>query len=222
MIIGLYPFSTRCMEKRDFYFRHVPHHIRSQLILDYEASYSVTDQITADKITKDILEFVPNSASITDGTACIGGNTYSFAKSFSNVYAIEIDAKRYDYLCNNISVLGLNNVHCIHGDVNQECIKQYQDVIFLDPPWGGPDYKQHTNIKLYLSNKELSEVCINLSFHCKYIALKVPMNFIVDVFDETVANVLERVHYNTSLRKMHFIMYKSIHSHILKDIHELI
>lgn len=222
MIIERYSYTTQCMEKKNFYFKNVPQEIRDRICMDYEASYSVTDQITADKITRDILQFVPTTAIITDGTACVGGNTYSFAKSFSNVCAIELDPKRHSYLCQNMSILGLNNVHCIHGDVNIECEKQYQDVIFLDPPWGGPDYKQQTNIQLYLSNKELSEVCIDLSFHCKYIALKVPINFKIDPFDKAVENVLERVHYNTGLRKMHFIIYKCVYYHVLKDIHELI
>lgn len=198
------------MDKRDFYFRHVPPSIRSQIIMDHEASYSVTDQVTADRITRDIKMFVEHDAIITDGTACIGGNTYSFAKEFKKVNAIEIDPLRCSYLKNNVSVLGIKNVNCTCGDVAVEAIKQYQDIIFLDPPWGGPDYKIYNDISLYLSNRELSEVCIDISLYCKYIALKVPVNFKVETFDNRVKDVLERVHYNTGLRKMHLIIYRCV------------
>ncbi len=210
------------MDKRDFYFRHVPPDMRAKLVLDHEASYSVTDQVTADKITKDIRLFVSQSATITDGTACAGGNTYSFAKTFQHVNAIEIDPIRYSYLLNNLSVLGTSNIRCIYGDAYKECRAQHQDVVFLDPPWGGPDYKNTINIKLYLSNKELSEICADISLYCRYIALKVPVNFNVDTFDSAVKDVLERVHYNTGLRKMHLVIYKCLNTQIASELDTLL
>lgn len=206
------------MDKRDFYFRYVPPTIRAQIIMDHEASYSVTDQVTADKITKDIKAFVTAGAVITDGTACIGGNTYSFAKEFRSVNAIEIDPLRCSYLKNNLGVLGLKNVRCECGDVLVESMKQYQDVIFLDPPWGGPDYKIQNDISLYLSNRELSDACIDISLYCRYIALKVPVNFSVDAFDRRVKDVLERVHYNTGLRKMHLVIYRCLSYPIAREL----
>jgi len=210
------------MSKKDFYFRYVPAETRERLVLDHEASYSVTDQVTADKITRDILLFVPHHASITDGTACVGGNTYSFAKTFHTVHAVEIDSKRHMYLSNNLSVLGLKNVICICGDAVTECCKRYQDVVFLDPPWGGPEYKSHSNIQLYLSNKNLCDVCCDISLYCKYIALKVPTNFNVGSFDENVAEALERVHYNTGLRKMHLVIYRSLNHPIAHELDRIL
>lgn len=212
--------SSRSMEKKkDFYFRHVPPHIRSQLVMDHEASYSITDQVTADKITRNIREFIhdPN-ATVTDGTACVGGNTYSFAKSFAKVCAIEIDPMRHAYLAHNMSILGLSNVECVLSDITTEYQRRFQDVIFLDPPWGGPDYKQQQDIQLYLSQKELAEACIEMSLYCSYIALKVPTNFSVEAFDDRVRNVLERVDYNTSLRKMCLIIYRCLHNGIVQDL----
>jgi hypothetical protein len=210
------------MDKRDFYFRHVPPDVRARLVLDHEASYSVTDQVTADKITKDIRLFVPYGATITDGTACAGGNTYSFAKSFRHVNAIEIDPKRYSYLLNNMSVLGASNVRCILGDAYRQCRMQHQDVVFLDPPWGGPDYKNTTSIRLYLSNRELSEFCADISLYCRYIAIKVPVNFRADAFDNDVRGVLERVHYNTGLRKMHLIIYRCLNIPIASELEAMV
>lgn len=210
-------------KKKEFYFRHVPSPIRSQIMLDHEASYSVTDQVTADKITKDIRSFVINpDATITDGTACVGGNTYSFAKNFMMVNAVEIDPQRHDYLKHNMELLGLSNIQCICGDINIECQKQFQDVIFLDPPWGGPEYKNLTDIQLYLSKKELAEACIDMSTYCYYIALKVPTNFNIENFDNAVKNVLVRVHSNTTLRKMYLLIYKCLHNDIVHNLYNLL
>jgi predicted RNA methylase len=210
------------MNKKDFYFRYVPPEKRARLVLDHEASYSVTDQVTADKITRDILQFVPESASITDGTACVGGNTFSFAKAFHHVYAVEIDPTRHSYLHHNMMVLGLSNVVCICGDAVQECCKRHQDLVFLDPPWGGPNYKNHESIQLQLSNRDLADVCADISIYCSYIALKVPVNFDVSVFDARVSGVLERVHYNTRLRKMHLIIYHSVCHAIARELEHLL
>lgn len=210
-------------KKKDFYFRYVSPHIRSQLMLDHEASYSVTDQITADKITKDIRTIINDpSAVITDGTACIGGNTYSFGKSFASVNAIEIDPSRHSYLSHNMAVLGLSNVKCILNDITIDYQHRYQDIIFLDPPWGGPEYKQQSDIQLYLSRRTLSDVCIDMSLYCRYIALKVPNNFNIDRFDECVKDVLERVHCNRTLRKMCLIIYRCIHNNVVDDLYRSI
>jgi hypothetical protein len=46
-------------------------------------------------------------ATMTDGTACVGGNVVSFAKAFKHVHAVEIDRTRFDMLARNVGVLGL-------------------------------------------------------------------------------------------------------------------
>ena len=93
------------IEKINFLFKLVPDEIRAKLLLDKEALYSTTDQVTADKITRDILRYVPRKSTITDATACIGGSTYSFIQHFSNVIAIEYDKQRFEYLQYNMSIL---------------------------------------------------------------------------------------------------------------------
>ena len=42
--------------------------------------------------------------SITDATACIGGNTISFGKYFSNVISIELEEYNFKILEHNIKV----------------------------------------------------------------------------------------------------------------------
>lgn len=194
-------------EKKDFLFRFVDPHIRQTLLLDEEALYSTTDQLTADKITRDLLRFLERSSTICDGTSCIGGNTYSFAQTFSHVIAYELDPKRASYLSQNMKSLNMHHVQCFEGDVIQ-LLRQKVDCIFLDPPWGGPEYKQHNYIQLSLSQKPLSIVCKLLAPYTTYFALKVPINFDETTFQQECQGFLSLVHRNTQLRKMHLLIYK--------------
>lgn len=196
-------------EKRDFLFRFVPSAIRQQLLFDDEALYSTTDQLTADKITRDLLRYISPSSVITDATACVGGNTYSFSQQFRKVNAIEKDPTRASYLKHNMKILGTQNVEVFCGDCLDLCTRQYQDVIFLDPPWGGPNYKRMDNLDLYLTNHPLADVCRRLAPYTTYIALKVPTNFKDAVFIHCTRDCFNFIHKNTQLRKMHLLLFKS-------------
>lgn len=196
--------------KKDFLFRFLSPSVRNLLRFDDEALYSTTDQLTADKICKDIMKFVPSTGVVTDATACIGGSCASFAKTFSKVFAVEIDPTKYDYLRHNMMVMGLHQVvESICGDALVVCPTLLQDIIFIDPPWGGPEYKLSSSISLFLSGQTLASVCCKLSPYTRYIALKVPTNFDEAAFLHEVNGKLIRVHRNTNLRKMHLLIFQT-------------
>lgn len=197
-------------EKVDFLFRFVSNDVRHRLMLDDEALYSTTDQLTADKITTDILKFAPPSATVTDATSCAGGNTYSFAQAYTTVNAFEKDPRRYRLLRHNIQLLGASNVSLQCGDAFDLCVKQHQDVIFIDPPWGGPEYKKLDKVDLYLSQRPLSEFCKTVAPHARYIALKAPTNFNEALFLQETQGFMECVHKNTQLRKMYLYIFKTL------------
>jgi 16S rRNA G966 N2-methylase RsmD len=91
---------------------------------------------------------IPSAADavVTDMTACVGGNVISFARRFRAVNAIEIDATRHAMLKHNVAVVAEHaNVTFVQGDavsllLNPTASPLVQDVLFMDPPWGGPDY----------------------------------------------------------------------------------
>ena len=194
-------------DKRDFLFRFIPPDKRKRLRFDEEALYSVTDQYTADKISRELKRLCPTAQVITDATACIGGNSFSFSKHFSFVQAIELDKIRFDYLKANLQTLDSINVACYWGDCIDivPCLKQ--DLVFLDPPWGGPSYKDKKNIDLYLSGVELSEICRIIKPACRYLALKVPQNFALERFNQRVGDFMKLVYKNVELRKMQLLIY---------------
>lgn len=122
---------------------------------------------------------------ITDMTSGVGGNVLNFARYFKYVNAIEIDRKRYIFLNNNVQVYGFDNVNCYYGDSVQLLIEKddlVQDIVFMDPPWGGRDYKLHHNLRLKLSNHPIEHIC-NLLFmkeRNKMVVLKLPNNYDFD------------------------------------------
>ena len=125
----------------------------NKLNYDNEGLWSITHPNEADIISKTILKYNLKESRVIDLTAGCGGNLLSFGKYFNNVVGIENDFNRYNILKNNISCYDFN-IKVYHDDCSNYLNKDY-DVYFLDPPWGGPDYKFNENLKLYLSDVEL-------------------------------------------------------------------
>jgi len=82
--------------------------LRASLQMDDTASFSVTDEVSADAMTSLVLRVPgvdPRATAVLDATACVGGNALSFAKRFSTVVAIESDTTRFHMLAHNVDVL---------------------------------------------------------------------------------------------------------------------
>jgi len=195
--------------KAEFLFQNLSTDMANALKMDEIAQFSTTDAKTADNIVKFILKFLPKTASIIDATACIGGSAFAFANTFQEVKAIELDPTRFQHLVDNKELLRMDNLECICGDA-LTLIPQLApcDLIFIDPPWGGPVYKNEPSVYLSLSDIPIHEVCDSLAPYTKYIALKVPINFDSDKLLATIKNCVLYAK-NTSLRKMHLIILSS-------------
>ena len=134
-----------------------------------------------------------NNITITDATAGIGGNTISFCKFFKNVYGIEINDTRFNFLKNNLKIYELNNANLINDNMLNVIDKLKQDVIFVDPPWGGKDYIKHKSLDLFIDNKEISLIMKNAldKGFCKLAVLKLPFNYNlnnIEMFDSKKYN----------------------------------
>ena len=51
-----------------------------------------------------------------------------------------------------------------------------QDLVFIDPPWGGSNYKIADNIILFLDGVNVLDIIDNIYHYTKFVALKVPNN----------------------------------------------
>lgn len=152
---------------------------------DEEGLYSITHPKEADKISESIIETLEtNNIHIVDLTAGCGGNMISFIKYFNKVSGIEINKNRYNILKGNLSKYSFNNYELINNDCLNINYNNY-DVFFIDPPWGGPNYKKTANIELYLSDMKLYDFILMLPKN-KLIILKLPFNYNIDCFNNII------------------------------------
>src|SRR5579872_6776333 len=97
------------------------------LMIDDDSVSYITTPINSILITSIIDSHIPDhiprsEITIFDGTACVGGDSISFGKTFGSVIAAEIDESRYHMLVNNLLEYELCNV----VPVNTDCIKLYK------------------------------------------------------------------------------------------------
>ena len=132
--------------------------------------------------------FCKNVNLIIDATAHVGCDTLALSLFFkkTQIIAIEQDIETFHFLQHNISnVNEANNVTVLHGDSLQVLANYEQiDVLYIDAPWGGTEYKVQKYISLFLNDMELSEI-INLhKNHVNLFVLKVPLNFDIEHLKE--------------------------------------
>lgn len=180
----------------------------SSLKIDSDSLYYISIRSVSNQITNIIKSHI-NSTNIviTDATAGVGGNTLSFASTFSHVNAVEICKERYDFLCNNVEMYSYKNVQTYNDDYLNLYKNMKQDVVFLDPPWGGSSYKSHTSLRLYISNRLITTICKDLfsNKHCTIIVIKIPVNFDIVHFYEKMLFVCNNM-YLYKLKKMNILV----------------
>lgn len=151
---------------------------RALLALDEVSMYSITDTRSANNTSRILQQLVGERAVVTDGCAAAGGNVLSFAQHFRRVQAVELDPQRFSLLEHNVKALGLEDmVTTFKGDFLEKMHSLQQDVVFLDPPWGGKSYVENDMVDLSFGGVPLAELCERLKPHAHYIALKLPLNF---------------------------------------------
>uniref|UniRef100_A0A452IGA6 Trimethylguanosine synthase n=1 Tax=Gopherus agassizii TaxID=38772 RepID=A0A452IGA6_9SAUR len=108
--------------------------------LDREGWFSVTPE----KIAKHIASRVRQSFNcdiVVDAFCGVGGNAIQFALASKRVIAIDIDPVKISLARNNAEVYGVaDQIDFICGDFMLLASHIKSDVVFLSPPWGGPDY----------------------------------------------------------------------------------
>ena len=144
-------------------------------IIPYEYKSIFSTGLQAVQINKIILKYADSNSIITDATACIGGNSYFFAKDFRFVNCVEINDKVFEVLKSNLKKF--NNKSIYRCSFNTVKFMLKQDVIFIDPPWGGEIYKTKKKLDLYLDNINIFEIVNTLYNYTQIIAIKVPNNF---------------------------------------------
>ncbi|KAF6137892.1 hypothetical protein GIB67_014021, partial [Kingdonia uniflora] len=78
---------------------------------------------------------------VIDCFSGVGGNAIQFAKTCEHVVAIDIDPEKVSLAFHNAKIYGVENyIDFVVGDFFKLAPSLKGDVVFLSPPWGGPDY----------------------------------------------------------------------------------
>jgi tRNA/tmRNA/rRNA uracil-C5-methylase (TrmA/RlmC/RlmD family) len=93
----------------------------SNLRMTPEGLYSVTRRRDAENILSFLRSRISDISkrSITDATACVGGDTIHFSGYFRKVDSIEWKHDNFVVLRNNVEVYGLKNVILHEGDATK-------------------------------------------------------------------------------------------------------
>ena len=140
---------------------------------EYKSIFSTDSQ--ARQINDIILKYVSKESVITDATSCIGGNSLFFALDFKFVNCVEINSNTIDTLKDNMRYFTNKVIYNCSYNIIKFMLRQ--DVIFLDPPWGGSIYKSKKRINLYLDSLNVIDIIDSLYNYTTIVALKVPNNF---------------------------------------------
>ena len=153
----------------------------TKLMKTPEGEYSMTRRPDGKKILQK-MEYVLgilHDKNITDLTGNVGGDTILFAMNFKAVHSVEYKEDNFQALKNNVEQYSLTNVTLLFGD-STKLYDWYTDVLYIDPPWGGPDYKEKENLDLFLGDIRIDvfvREVINKENKPRHIFLKLPKNY---------------------------------------------
>ena len=161
----------------------------NKLLFTDESIYS-SSKVEGSQLLKNIIldNLKEETITITDGTANIGTDSIYLSNYFENINSIEISNINHKALVNNINVFKKGNINPILGDVITEISKLEQDVIYIDAPWGGRNYKKNENMKLYLGNMEILEFYKNFKNKAKIFVFKIPYNYNFEYLKNNIDN----------------------------------
>ena len=146
-----------------------------------EGLYSVTKRIDGERLIAFLHGMIADvgKKTITDATACVGSDTLLFSLHFKKVESIELKRHNMVALQNNVDVFRANNVTLHEGDATR-IFNWKTDVLYVDPPWGGPDYYKIPCLELYIGGQRLDmwiEDVLRRPERPETIVLKLPRNY---------------------------------------------
>ena len=171
-------------DKIKYYFFNTKNVIKEDLIFTSDSLYSSSKLLGSKRLIDIIFKhFKKKNLIITDCTANIGTDAINLAHVFKFVNAVEISELNYLALENNINTFNLKNkMKCYHNDINNIIDNLQQDVIYIDAPWGGPNYKNKTKIDLYLGDIDIVDFYLMKKNIKSVFIFKVPCNYNFDKF----------------------------------------
>jgi len=169
-----------------------------QLKMTPEGEYSITRRADGKRLLQRLTSIIGSLSNkhVTDLTGNVGGDAILFGLHCKTVDAIEMDKENFEALENNVKVFGLDNVTLHFGD-STKVYNWYTDILYIDPPWGGPDYKEKTNLDLFLGEQRLDifiKDILKEFWRPNYIVLKLPRNYNFSRLNMNLLNNVKKLH----------------------------
>ncbi|MHC4536045.1 MAG: RsmD family RNA methyltransferase [Planctomycetota bacterium] len=146
------------------------------MMLDSELLYSLCPQEVALSIAKEIL-----STTIVDAFCGAGGLSIGFAREGKRVIALDINKAHLEIAKYNAKLFGVADLITFkHEDALRVLHNIENMAIFLDPPWGGPNYTNLSKFKLenfIPSGRKLLDIAFTKGAE---VGMRVPKNFDFD------------------------------------------
>lgn len=197
------------LETKKYYFPDKKDIDYNKLLITTEGRYSISDKKGSSKLVELIERyFHSKNLIITDATGNNGSDTIALALKFKKINSIELNDINYKALTNNINVYNLKNVETYLGDSVEVLHKLKQDVIYIDAPWGGTNYKDKDRMSLFMSENELSDIYNKFKNKTRLFVFKIPKNYDFTHFIQNTKNI--KYHIYTYIRKdkiKYFLMF---------------
>lgn len=115
---------------------------------------------------------------VLDGFGGVGGSTIALARAGKQVTCVEIDPGRLKMAKHNAEVYGVaNKITFIEGDFFEVAPTIKADTVNLDPPWGGPAYKELGRFLLEHFSPDGNKLLTFALEHFNEVVLRVPTIF---------------------------------------------
>ena len=153
------------------------------LLINKVGIYSLTKQHESDQILAIISKHIDTkNATLLDATSGIGGFILNMYKYFKYIYGYEINKTQYKILEHNCNIYKITNLTLYNDNYTKYINREFVDVVIIDPPWGGIDYKNHTQLNLSLGELSIEELINHIEY--KLLLLKLPSNHNLDIFQK--------------------------------------
>lgn len=178
-------------------FGDMPKHVKNAMLYDNVAEYSFSSPYMSKMIAMNTIMLIwkrtknaapnPKNLVVLDAFACVGGFTIPFSRIFKYVYAIECDSTRKQMLDKNlITCKCSDNVLTIKGRCQDYLRCTNADIVFFDPPWGGPNYKKFAIGTLRLRVDDYAIEDMILDCIAPYVVVKLPINYDINHFTKMI------------------------------------
>jgi len=121
------------------------------ILMDEVGWFSVTPENIAARIAERC-----RCDTVLDAFAGVGGNAIQFALTCGRVIAVDIDLPRLRLAEHNAAVYEVaDRIKFVHAEMEAICPVLATDVVFLSPPWGGPEAFNESNGRLKVDLRAL-------------------------------------------------------------------